>query len=995
MYTNCHTYYSLRYGTFSEIELLELAQQNNIKQLALTDINSTSACLSMIKNAPNYNIDVSVGVDFRNGTKQEYVVIAKDNIGFQNINGFLTEHLHKKKDFPELCPKLKNCFFIYPFEKVLELEKKEFSTNEFIGISIVSLRKLLFSCYKHYDNLVIQQPVSFRNQNDYNAHRLLRAIDLNILLSKLPETEQGSKTDKMISKDELLSVFESFPKAIENTNYLLENSNVHFLFNNNRENQNQECYLANKQEDYTYLRKLVFDNIAYRYPHADNIVFQRIEKELKAIKEMDFVSYFLINWDLLQYAKSKNYPYIGRGSGANSIVAYIIGITNVDPIELDLYFERFINVYRSSPPDFDLDFSWRDRDDITHYIFNRFKNTALMGTYVTFKFRAVVRELGKVFGLPKAEIDSFLKGNNTDTKNDEYIQLIVKYGKLIHGFPNYLSVHSGGILITKKPINYYTATFMPPKGFQTVQIDMNIAEDVGIFKFDILAQRGLSKIKECLEIIAYNQPDAKVADIDMVSKFKSDPAINNMLKTGDCMGVFYVESPAMRVLMTKLETQDYLGLVAASSIIRPGVTNGGMKDEYILRHKFPEKRKNGHPVLLEILKETYGVMVYQEDVLKVAHYFAGLDLGEADILRRGMSGKSRSNKEIRAIEKKFKDNCIIKGYPEKLIEEIWGQVSAFAGYAFAKGHSASYAVESYQSLYLKKYFPLEFMVAVLNNGGGFYSIETYVQEIKMQGGIVEKPCINNSLSETIIQNKTIYLGFQLIKDLEVRTIQKVIESRSTFGIFESFDDFIDRVPISLEQLIILIRIDAFRFTRLDKHQIMWEAHLKVIKKPCDVSAPKLFHSRSVSFKLPEITTNKLIDAYDEMELIGFPLNGYFNLIEKYVVKNILAKDIPLFENKQITIFGKLITLKGTNTAKGDRMNFGTFIDFKGTIFDTVHFPNIAQKYTVRANGVYLITGKVVNDLGYYSIVVDSIKFQKFLPDPRLSNVNNSDKNMFI
>ena len=235
----------------------------------------------------------------------------------------------------------------------------------------------------------------------------------------------------------------------------------------------------------------------------------------------------------------------------------------------------------------------------------------------------------------------------------------------------------------------------------------------------------------------------------------------------------------------------------------------------------------------------------------------------------------------------------------------------------------------------------------------------------------------------------------MIKDLESRVIQKLLESRSTYGIFKSFDDFIDRVPISLEQLIILIRIDAFRFTQLDKHQIMWEAHLKALRKQSDVSAPKLFQPKLVSFKLPEIITNNLIDAYDEMELIGFPLEGYFNLIEKDVVKNILAKDIPLYDNKRITIFGKLITLKGTNTAKGDRMNFGTFIDFKGTIFDTVHFPNIAQKYAVRANGVYLISGKVVNDLGYYSIVVEFIKFQKLMPDPRLSNVNNSDKNIVI
>lgn len=995
MYTNCHSYYSLRYGTISEIELLELAQQNDIDSFALTDINSTSACLSVLKNASTYNIKVSVGVDFRNGINQQYVVIAKSNLGFQCLNEYLTEYLHQKKEFPDLCPSLKDCTIIYPFEKVMELEKTSFKENEYIGVSVVGLRKLKFSKYRNYKNLIIQQTVTFRGQRDYNAHRLLRAIGLNTLLSKLPEEEQGLKTDKMFSKAEILNHFEEFPLAIENTKRLLSETNVAFKFNSERENQNQQCYLKDKNADFNFLRKLVFENLEKRYPNPDQVVYDRIEKELKAIKEMDFVSYFLINWDLLQYAKSKNYPYIGRGSGANSVVAYIIEITNVDPIELDLYFERFINIYRSSPPDFDLDFSWRDRDDITRYIFERFPNTALMGTYVTFKYRAVVRELGKVFGIPKHEIDAFLQSGKTASKADEYFQLIVKYGKLISGFPNYLSVHSGGILITNKPINYFAATFMPPKGFQTVQIDMNISEDVGIFKFDILAQRGLSKIKECLEIIKYNQPEAEVADINQVYQFKNDPNINELLKTRDCMGVFYVESPAMRVLMTKLRTQDYLGLVAASSIIRPGVTNGGMKNEYIIRHKFPEKRKNGHPVLLEILHETYGVMVYQEDVLKVAHYFAGLDLGEADVLRRGMSGKSRSKEEFIAVEKKFKSNCLQKGYSEELTMEVWNQVSAFAGYAFAKGHSASYAVESYQSLYLKRYFPLEFMVAVLNNGGGFYSIETYVQEIVLQGGIVEKPCINNSSYETIIQGKTIYLGFVLIRDLEERVVERTLKSRRLYGDFEDFDDFIERVPIGIEQLITLIRIDCFRFTGKDKHQIMWEAHLKASKNKLDDTALVLFKPKQVNFTLPEILSNHLIDAYDELELIGFPLKGYFNLIQKDNLPNCLAKDIPYNIGKRISIFGKLVTAKQTGTSNGDIMIFGTFIDYEGVIFDTVHFPEIARKYSIRTNGVYLITGKVVDDLDYLSIVVEKIKFQNLLPDPRQSGIANSDKNITI
>ena len=354
---------------------------------------------------------------------------------------------------------------------------------------------------------------------------------------------------------------------------------------------------------------------------------------------------------------------------------------------------------------------------------------------------------------------------------------------------------------------------------------MHIAEAVGIFKFDILAQRGLSKIKDAIEIVRENQPDAEILDIEDVEVFKKDPEINTLLKKGDCMGVFYVESPAMRSLMIKLQTDDYLGLVAASSIIRPGVNKGGMKNEYILRHRDPERRKTAHPVLYEIMPETYGVMVYQEDVLKVAHIFAGLSLGEADVLRRGMSGKGRSKKEFEKLQDQYFKNCKEKGYPEQLINDVWEQISAFAGYAFAKGHSASYAVESYQSLYLKRYFPLEFMTAVLNNGGGFYNYDTYINEIKRCGGTVEAPCINNSDHGNCIKGTTVYLGFGMVKDLEHRTIQKLLSERQLYGNFKSFNDFTERCSIGIEQVMILIRIKAFRCLQSNKFKLMWNAHL--------------------------------------------------------------------------------------------------------------------------------------------------------------------------
>lgn len=994
MYINCHTYYSLRYGVLSITQLLDLAREKEITQLAVTDINSTSACLEFIREAPKVNIKPVVGADIRNGNNRCYVCLAKNNNGYLEINQFLTQYLHSKKGFPDIPPAFSDVITVIPFEKVLEFELTSFASNWRIGISVADLNKLKFSHLKAYKNqLVLLQPVTFSMQKHLNIHRLLRCIDLNIVLSKLPELEQGSAKDKMYAVRELESLFKDFEYILSNTQDLLNHCSIDFKFNDLRENQNQQTYLETTVADYEYLVALVNEKIHKRYNLITPDITARIEKELKAIKQMDFVSYFLLNYDIIQYAISNDYPYIGRGSGANSVVAYILGITNVDPIELDLYFERFINLYRSSPPDFDIDFSWKDRDDVTRYIFERFPHTALMGTYVTFQYRAVVRELAKVFGLPKAEIDEFIKGNIQNIKNDQYFKLVMKYGKLIHGFPNYLSVHSGGIVITKNPVQAYCATFMPPKGFQTLQIDMHIAEAVGIFKFDILAQRGLSKIKDAIELVKENQPEATIMDIDDTLPFKNDPAINDLLKVGDCIGVFYVESPAMRTLMTRLQTQDYLGLVAASSIIRPGVTNGGMKNAYIERHRFPEKRKEAHPVLLEIMPDTYGVMVYQEDVLKVAHYFAGLSLAEADVLRRGMSGKGRSKEQFDALEKKFQQNCKEKGYAQKVIDEVWEQIKAFAGYAFAKGHSASYAVESYQSLYLKKYFPLEFMTAVLNNGGGFYNLDTYINEIKRCGGIVENPCINNSDHGNCIKGKTVYLGFGMIKDLDYRSIQKILNERQLYGSFKSLNDFLDRCKIGLEQLLLLIRLNAFRSLETNKQRLMWLAHLNNNTIKNLDKQPQLFKQERVNYTLPVLRSEQLIDAYDNLELLGFTLFDDFKFIQPGNKPSTKEIDLGSFVNKTITILGKLVTSKTTKTSKGDYMAFSTFLDMDGVCFDTVQFPKVMAKYPIMGIGIYWIKGIVSEDLGYYAITTSQLIKIPRLPDPRFTEEQKTQKSL--
>ena len=986
MLVNSHSYYSLRYGVLSPKEWLAFFESQPWPVMAITDINNTSACMTvlyLLRNHPKKR--AVIGVDFRNGITPCYVALAKNWEGFHQINDHLSEHLHRKQRFSSRAPvaALKDAWIIYPLESLPP--DAPLAPNELIGVGADQLRFLHLSPHASRQHKLIAMPTAtFRGKRDHNAHRLLRAIDENALLSKLSKDKQAKEDDLYLSNDELRSAYAEVPYLLRQAQQVLEDCTVLLP---DEASLNLQTYTGSKQKDLRLLKKLAYDGIPYRYPTVDFKVKERIEKELELIAKKNFVSYFLINWDIVNYAQKRGYFYVGRGSGANSIVAYLLKITDVDPIELDLYFERFINLYRTSPPDFDLDFSWRDRDDITQYIFKRFPHTALLATYNTFQYRAVVRELGKVFGLPKHEIDKLSRGKFTSNELDQLGHLVLRYSTYIQGFPSHLSIHAGGILIAEKSIHYHTGTFLPPKGFATTQFDMVVAEDIGLHKFDILSQRGLSKIQDALHIIRKNKPEDRLLDIRNLQAFKQDEKIKSILRDGRAMGCFYVESPAMRMLLKKLKVDTYLGLVAASSIIRPGVSNSGMMREYILRFTDPERRQDAHPVLLDIMPDTFGVMVYQEDVIKVAHYFAGLSLGEADVLRRGMSGKFRSREEFKRVENQYFENCKARGYSLELAQDIWRQIESFAGYAFAKGHSASYAVESYQSLYLKAHYPLEYMVAVINNFGGFYSTEFYVHEARKLGGIVEAPCVQQGDYPTVIRGTTIYLGFVLLHGLDETVGVTIGRERQEGGPFSNLTDFIDRVPIGIEQLSLLIRIGAFRFTGVAKQTLLWEAHhmLKGHKQSAVPAASLSLFKGTVSshdYKVPLLEQSALEQAFDEIELLGFPLADPFLLADEPMNQGTTAIEFPEKLGHFVIAYGYLVTVKDTKTQKGDRMNFATFVDQNGDFLDSVHFPNIAAQFPFRGKGLYKVQGRVVEEFGFYSIEASALYKLAVIPDPR-------------
>lgn len=970
MLLNCHTYYSYRYGTLSPQRLFEEVKAKGHSSFALTDINSTSACIDFIRHAPERGIRPIVGIDFRNGAQQQYIGIARNGEGFRELNEHLNERVHANEPFFYRAPEFGNAYVIYPMQ-----DKGKLRENEFIGIRPGQLRNLRFSHWKdHLHKLVVLQPVTFSSKRDFNAHRLLRAIDKNTLLSKLPKTEEAQPNEVALSEEELTLLFAEYPAILQNTKRLLSDCNISFEFGKNK---NKQHFGGSAAEDKDLIRSECEKGLEYRYGDSPpSNVIERMEKELKLIMELGFCSYFLINWDMVKYARTRDFYYVGRGSGANSMVAYLLRITDVDPIELDLYFERFINPYRTNPPDFDIDFSSLERDDITRYLFDTYgwKHTALVGAYSTFQGRSVIRELGKVFGLPAEEINK-LQRTDSYSQIDEMGRLVLNYYKHIQGFPNHLSVHSSGILISQEPISTYSATMIPPKGYPTVHFSMLEAEDIGLHKFDILGQRGLGKIKDSLQLIKTNTgTDVNIHDLQ---RFKQDSRIKEQLKVGQAIGCFYVESPAMRMLLTKLKADDYLRLVAASSIIRPGVAQSGMMNEYIRRFHDEARREKARkeiPELYAILEETYGVMVYQEDVIKVAHYFAELSLSEADVLRRGMSWKFRERSQFDLVKDKFFRNCRNKGHSEKTVQDIWEQIESFASYAFAKGHSASYAVESYQALFLKAYWPIEYMAATVNNGGGFYRTEVYIHEARMNGATIELPCVNQSEGLCSVSGSTLYIGLGFLHGLEHEAVNAIVMERMRNGVFSCLRNFIKRVTISLEQLRILIRAGAFRFTGKGKKELLWDAHFLLAQTKITKPSSTLFSVDEKEFQMPALWSHKLEDAFDEIELLGFSLSSSpFDLLQEQPDLPLRVSDLKANIGHEVRMLGYLVHIKHTQTHKGERMNFGTWLDREGQWIDTVHFPDSAQQQPFRGPGCYIITGKVIDEFGFISIDVQQME----------------------
>lgn len=986
MYINCHTYYSLNYGLASPEQLVDTAKTYGIKTLALTDINNVSAVFPFVRACKKQGIRPIVGIEFRDKDQRLcYIGLARNLKGFAALNKHLSDSY--EKGIQATAPPLEQVIIIYPgLVKPLE----HFRKYEFVGIRPQDINRLFRSPLKQrQDRLVAWCPLTFLDEADHDLHRVLRAIGKNELISRLTTEDCASPTERFFPIKQLLPLYRLYPQIIRNTANIVRACSIEL---EPQPTYNLQTFTSSAEEDRELLRKLALEGCERRYGVRDITARKRVEKELQAIDKLKFVAYFLIIWDLIQYARHSDIVHVGRGSGANSIVAYCIGITDVDPLELNLYFERFINEERSSMPDFDVDFPSDQRHRILDYVFKRYgrRHTAFVCTYNTFQYRSIMREVGKVYGLPKAEIDRIVVSPQDTGEHHEMAKKIWEYAGRLADMPNELSVHASGIIISERPLFEFSALRPMPFGFPIVHFDMYTAEDWGFNKYDILGQCGLSHIRDCVRYIRENR--GKAVDIDPKKVFL-DPKAKALLRSGDTVGVFYAESPNMRELLPKLQCDNYPDLVVASSIIRPGVASSGMMREYIRRHHEPYAIAYLHESFAEHLSETYGVMVFQEDVMKICHAYAGLSLAESDVLRKIMSGKNRHSETFRMLHHKFFTYSKKRGHPEATTREVWRQISSFAGYSFCKAHSAAFAVLSFQDLYLKAHYPLEFLLAVINNFGGFYRTEVYVHEARRLGATIHAPCVNHSNYLSRLNGNELYLGLGLILGLEKSVGEEIVYNREMFGPYRSLADFNSRIACAPTQLELLIKINAFRFTGYNKYQLMWEKYRGSSPVPNQPEALPLFVTTDEKTELPELTEGVFDQAFDEIELLKFPLCSPFLLLDRSIQPGKLkhtipARDLGQYVDRSVRILGYFVCRKTTSTKQHELMAFDAWYDEAGDYFNTVIFPQEMRAWPIKGIGIYLLEGCVQAEFGVYSITLSSLEKLPYIGDERFNDEMN-------
>lgn len=985
------SHFSLLWGTASPEDLCRQAMALGYQGLALTDTDNLYGLWEFLRACRRHNLKAVVGAEITDPTApRRALCLVESAQGFANLCRLISRR-HRAPDFslqsslPELSPGL----------TVLTTSAQLLTSWRAAGVPVLAALprgikghtlRLRQEARRLGAPLVALVGTFFLGPDDYLRHRVLRAIALNTSLSRLGPADLAPPDAWPVAVPEFARRFEAEPRALKAAQELAERLDYlptpGTIMPPWRDAQGRSAEAV--------LRERAFAGAARRYGQPlPAAALARLERELAIIAGKNFSSYFLVVEDIV----SRSPRICGRGSGAASLVAYSLGITNVCPLKYNLYFERFINPDRVDPPDIDIDFAWDERDGVIASVLEQYQGRAAMvATHVPFQGRSAIREVAKVFGIPAREIKDFtrrlpwlrgpVEGHTGFYPKRQALPpgqepgfpapwpSILRLAQGLVRSPRHVSVHVGGVVITPGPIEGYAPLETAPKGVPIIQWEKEGAEEAGLVKIDLLGNRSLGVIRDA---VASLRAGGQGFD-ETAWQPEDDPATQATVARGQTMGCFYIESPATRLLQQKAAQGDYEHMVIHSSIIRPAANP--YIQEYLKRlHGQPWEPI--HPILEPILAESYGIMVYQEHVSQAAVALAGFSHARADKLRKVMNWKDKE-RALKDFRQDFVNGARQRGVDEARIAEIWEMMMSFAGYSFCKPHSASYARVSFQAAYLKTHHPAQFMAAVISNQGGFYSTFAYVSEARRWGLTVLPPDVNASQVVWTGQGSQLRVGLMAISGLGRQTMERVLQERQG-GPYRGMEDFCAQVLPAEDEARALIAAGALDGLAEGQGRagLLWRLAGHARRREAAGQRQGLFAQGSGPAAPAIPPADQLAELRRQFAVLGFlperhPMELFAQALRgQRLVK---ARDLPQQAGRRVRLAGWLLTGKTVWTKNDEPMQFLTFEDETGLV-ETTFFPEAFRRFHMGLDWQrpYILEGLVEENFGAVTLTVERVR----------------------
>ncbi|NMB20493.1 MAG: DNA polymerase III subunit alpha [Firmicutes bacterium] len=994
VHLHVHSPYSFLDGASSLEALLNQAAHWNMSAVALTDHSNLSGAVEFQKIALDLGIKPIQGAEITTEDGTHLTLLAENKTGYISLCRLLTEGYAHGSRHQALVPwksLAKHCqglivlsgchhsgvaraLLVKDYHKAKE---EALRLVELFGVGQVYLemihsylpftKHLLGELFKLHEELhiplVATNNVHYLQKDDFHIHDLLVCTRTQTKLSELHIERPLNGENYFASPEEMASRFAPFPSAIQNTLEIAERCEVALDLGRNLFPR----YFpgAGPEKSIRVLHELTWAGAKRRYKEITVPLRERIEHELQIIGQLDVADYFLAVWDLVQYAQKQNIRYAGRGSAADSVVVYCLEITNVDAFARGLLFERFLSLERAQKPDIDIDFDARYRDQVADYVYKRYgpERVASVCTFHTYHARSALRDIGKALGFSQTELQQLTK-NITSVPSDGIRSLLnrlpelknhplhqAKYAKLldycaaINGFPRQIGTHLGGLVISGVPLTTVTPLQPSAKGVLITQFDKNTIEDLGLIKIDLLSLRTLSAVSNTVQEVG---PKLQYNDIPT-----DDEATYARLQKGDTVGVFQLESPAQRSLQSRLQTDRFEDIVASVALIRPGPIKGNMVDPFIARRHGHEEVTYIHPKLEKILAPTYGVVLYQEQVIEIATEIAGFTPGESDRLRKVMT-KFRSQQEMEQIGESFVTKAIAQGIERDIAETIFSYVVGYAGYGFCEAHAAAFADTAYRTAYLLEHYPAQFYAALLNQQPmGFYPPNTLCVQARSRGIKLLPLDINTSDVEFTADDNSIRIGLKQVKGMEQAFLDSILSARSE-RCFSSVQDFVYRTTIHKNVAENLILAGAFDVLSNNRRALLW-------------NLPKLYQNKQGSLFLETPNENHLSDfsPFDrwlrEYSVLSLTAQGHIlEFFRPRLPKSVLTtKEAEHCQEGMVEVAGLVIRPHRPPTRSGKTVVFLTLEDEHGLI-DVTIFEDIYRKYAkiVFNEPLLLVTGEI-------------------------------------